>query len=322
MINKKILYIDGFNMFYSSMAANTETTDVNGEPIGGAITFLRQLLFTMYKLSPHCVVIVFDGENAGSRRRTIIKDYKNRKARKTRTVVNELGEFSNEDQQFLLLLQVLDNLPVKLFTVDNVEADDVISYLVNKNKHHQQFICSSDKDFLQLVDANTFVWSPIKRVLFTPEKVQSTYSIPAYNFIWQKVVLGDTSDNVHKIPGIGKKTFTKILPLLNHQLVETPSDFINYIHSLEGKSKALEHLKAADDIIMRNYKLMKLDPMFCGIKAVEEIRDQNLQQQVLNYSWMKTQIYFTRNNLGTHFSSFTYFNQVWSKIILNLVLND
>ena len=69
---------------------------------------------------------------------------------------------------------------------------------------------SSDKDFVQLVDDRVHIWNPIRKLLLTPENVESIYKIPAHNYLTYRILDGDQSDNIKGVRGIGLKTLQKI----------------------------------------------------------------------------------------------------------------
>ncbi len=78
---------------------------------------------------------------------------------------------------------------------------------------------SADQDFLQLVNDRVTVWSPIKKIFYTPEKVLEDYGVPAHNFLMYKILMGDKSDNLEGVKGLGPKKLPKILPDISSKLL-------------------------------------------------------------------------------------------------------
>ena len=76
-------------------------------------------------------------------------------------------------------------------------------------------IISSDRDYLQLVSERITVYSPTKKIFYTPKKVLDEYGVSSENFLNYKVLTGDSGDNVPGIKGIGPKTITKLYPELS-----------------------------------------------------------------------------------------------------------
>ena len=115
------------------------------------------------------------------------------------------------------IIQYLKILPVKTVSIDKVEADDIIAYLsktVLKHPEDKAFIVSSDKDFLQLVTDNVIVYSPIEKEYYTRQSVIDKYKISPYNFILHKTLLGDNSDKIKGVKGLGQKGLLKKFPEL------------------------------------------------------------------------------------------------------------
>ena len=135
----------------------------------------------------------------------------------------DVGEQTVEDEIASMRLQMgklseyLQCLPITLISIDNIEADDTIAYLateVFRPKGSEVIIMSDDKDFIQLVDEKTSVWRPVEKKYYTPKEVVERFGIPSHNFIHYKVFMGDASDNIKGINGIGIKTMQSRFPVL------------------------------------------------------------------------------------------------------------
>ena len=114
--------------------------------------------------------------------------------------------------QFSRLLEYLDDLPINVISIDRIEADDTIAYIANNLLEEEVTIMSADQDFLQLVNDRITVWSPIKKKFYTPDLVIEDYGVPAHNFLMYKVLMGDKSDNLEGVKGLGPKKLPKIVP--------------------------------------------------------------------------------------------------------------
>ena len=90
-----------------------------------------------------------------------------------------------------------------------------------KRFNTKSYIVSSDRDFLQLVDDNVTVYRPIEREFYSPDTVQEKFGIVPENFIHYKVLLGDASDKVPGVKGLGKKGVLKRFP----ELADGPMPF-------------------------------------------------------------------------------------------------
>ena len=215
-INDRVLIVDGLNLYLRAFAVNGALND-NGVPVGGLTGFLRSLAYAIREVNPTRVIIVYDGAGGSQRRRKILPDYKsNRKPGKRITRWDAFKNATEEKEamkiQFSRLIEYLDFLPINVISIDRIEADDTIAYIAHTLMNQDVTIMSADQDFLQLVNERITVWSPTKKKFYTPRMVMDDYGVPAHNFLMYKVLMGDKSDNITGVKGLGPKKLPKILP--------------------------------------------------------------------------------------------------------------
>jgi DNA polymerase-1 len=216
-IDSRVLLIDSLNMFMRSFAV-IKHTNKSLTPIGGLTGFLRSLASTINLVRPTRVILVFDGKGSSTNKRYIYPEYKANRG--IRRITNWDHYDSQEDEsesmtnQLVRLIEYLKCIPVDLVSIDKVEADDVIGHLARKYGKAVTIV-SSDRDYLQLVDDRITVFSPTKKVFYNREKVLQEYGVHPNNFLIQKVLLGDTGDNVPGVIGLGPKTLLKEFPSLS-----------------------------------------------------------------------------------------------------------
>jgi 5'-3' exonuclease len=309
MIPLRILIIDGFNLFYANYHANTRQSQ-NGEPIGGFIGFLHQLRNIVYKFSPQQIIIVFDGPNAGYRRKLIFKEYKGKRAKKIRYARVGVGEskeeqiqINNEQEQLKKLIEFLKQLPIKIAIIPNFEADDVIAHIVIHNTEYENLIVSSDKDFLQLLDNNIFVYQPFKKILINKETIKEIYNIPKENFLFYRTICGDESDAFKGIPGINKKSLLKIFPEIKKTSFKSFEQFWDAIKNIQDDSKTAIKLKKGYENSLMTYKLMQLGTTL-NLKAIESLQLQLKEQEEKTYSKLNLKIYCVRQGLNFEIQNF------------------
>jgi 5'-3' exonuclease len=87
---------------------------------------------------------------------------------------------------------------------------------------------SADKDFLQLTSNKTQVYSPVKKKIYKPKDIKDEYEINHLNFINYKILMGDTSDNLPGVPGLGPKKLLKLFPILNENRKVSLQELIEY----------------------------------------------------------------------------------------------
>lgn len=218
--HERVIFIDGLNLFLRNFAV-LNFINSSGTHIGGLAGFLRSLGALINQIQPTSIYIVFDGVGASTNRRYLLPEYKTGRNLSRITNWDAFDDISDENDskvdQIIRLVQYLKCLPVKVCSIDKVEADDIIAYMskdMAKRFNTKSYIVSSDRDFLQLVDDNVTVYRPIEREFYDPRTVKEKFGIVPENFIHYKVLLGDASDKVPGIKGLGKKGVLKRFPEL------------------------------------------------------------------------------------------------------------
>jgi DNA polymerase-1 len=263
----RVLLIDGLNLFFRNFAMLNFVNE-GGLHVGGLGGFIRSLGTLINQIQPTSIYIIFDGEGSATNRKNINSDYKsNRNIRRiTNWQVFESLEEENEAKinQIVRLIHYLKCLPVKVVSLPKVEADDIIAYLakeLDQKYNSKAFIVSSDRDFIQLVNKNIVVYRPVEKDYYTEETIQEKFGILAKNFILYKTLLGDSSDMVRGIKGLGEKGILKKFP----ELAEKELSLDDIFDICENKFK--EHVTYARIIqsmgdLEKNYIIMDLaNPM-------------------------------------------------------------
>jgi DNA polymerase-1 len=213
-LNSRVLLIDSMNTFLRSFAM-IPAINPQGNHIGGLVGFLKSLGYVIKLIRPTRVILVFDGQGNITNRRNTYADYKANREIKRITNFNVFSTLEEESDsiatQMLRLLDYLKALPVNISIIDKIEADDTIAYLSQKLKD-DVIIYSADQDFLQLVNDRITVYSPIKKKFYKPNDVYEQYGLHPYNFITMKCLMGDKSDNLPGVKGLGPKKLMKFFP--------------------------------------------------------------------------------------------------------------
>lgn len=274
-----IVVLDGLNIFLRQWAANPHM-DSNGEPVGGLVGTLRVVKNMLRDTQCLKFIVAWDGEGGSGKRRGIYADYKaGRKPRANRQYDHDSLDESQKNlrSQRQRLATYLTTLGVTQVEVDGVEADDVIAYLCLANSEQSKVIVSSDRDFLQLVNEKTLIYSPVKKLFFgSPEVVKETGCLPE-NYILMKSVCGDGSDNIKGIKNLGPKTMAKFFPELSVRNL-TLSELFELAEKATPKGmrekELLKELLAARELVMTNHKLMSLSGPMISAHAGLSIRNQ------------------------------------------------
>ena len=302
-----------YNIFYQQYQKHP-AKDMNGEPIGGFIGSVNAVQKLALKFMPSEIYCVFDGVGAGQRRRSVFSGYKDKRGRKSRstcvTFNDEHKEYvDNEQYQIQLLFNCLKQLPVKLLAVTSYEADDIIAHKVLEHKKDSICIISSmDKDYLQLVDENVCVWHPQKEVLFTPATLQEKYDIIANNFVYMRCVIGDPSDKLIGVKGIGGSSLFEALPDLKTKPYKDFWEFWEAIEQIpDDGSKTMQKLKEGKKVAHMMYNLMNLKQSTLSLMAIEEMNEQLRLQDSKQFSKFSFKLYCIKDNLESILKNF----EIW-----------
>ena len=274
-LDDRVLIIDGLNQFIRVFGAVPALND-DGEHCGGVTGFLLSTAATIRRLKPTRVIIVFDGKGGSNRRKSVYKGYK--EGRTGLTKLNRLAGYEDlEDQQvsmrnqFKRLIEYLQILPITITYIDYVEADDIIAYLANHYFKKEVTILSSDKDFLQLVNERIQVFTPTKKKMYTEKEVVEDYGVTPQNLIFYRVLMGDKSDNIKGVNGVGIKTIESKMKFLTKNELSLDT-FIEKCSS-ECDDKLSEKLKNNLDTINMNYGLMQLADPDISSSIKSNVRD-------------------------------------------------
>lgn len=240
--SERYLLIDGLNLFFRNFSA-INAVNSNGVHIGGLGGFFRSLGALIRTLQPTQVYMVFDGVGSSNNRKNIIPEYKSNRNVSRITKHELFDNLEDEDDskinQIVRIIQYLKTLPVKTVSLPRVEADDIIAYLSSTlptQPEDRVFIVSSDKDYLQLVSEKVIVYRPIEKEYYTTDTVKEKFNVTPHNFLLYKLLMGDNSDGVTGIKGLGSKGLFKRFP----EIATKDLSFDDLLDIAEAKLK--EHI--------------------------------------------------------------------------------
>ena len=300
--SERILMIDGLNLFFRNFAV-MNMVNPDGIHIGGLGGFFRSLGAMIRQTQPTQVYVIFDGAGSANNRKNINPLYKSGRDLQRITNWDAFDDKDDEDDakvdQMVRIIQYLKTLPVKTCSIDKVEADDIIAYLAGvtpQKPEDKVFIVSSDKDFLQLINENVIVYRPMEKEYYTEQTVLDKYKMSPKNFILHKTLLGDNSDKIKGVKGLGEKGLYKKFP----ELMERDMSLEDIFDICEVKLK--DHVVYARvlqnrDEIEKNYKIMDLDnPMID--KNDEKYLDEVVNSDVPSYLPEQFVAMYNQDKLG------------------------
>ena len=303
---KRILILDGLNLFFRNFAV-MNMVNPDGVHVGGLGGFFRSLGAMIRQKQPDEVYVVFDGAGSTIGRKNILSEYKS--GRNEQRVTNwEIFDNLNEEHD-----SKIDQI------LDKVEADDIIAYLCDILPSHPDdklFIVSSDKDFLQLINKNVIVFRPMEKKDYTEEVFTKKYKMSPQNFILHKTLLGDSSDKIKGIKGLGEKGLYKRFP----ELSERDLTFDDILSICEKKYK--DHVVYARIIqevenLEKNYKVMDLSDPMIGDNDKKWL-DEFVVSEELNYIPEQFKALYNEDKLGGMIRNLDYWlKENFEKLVIN-----
>lgn len=260
--NNRYLLIDALNLFFRNFSA-INSVNPHGTHIGGLGGFFRSLGFLIKTISPTHVYILFDGIGGSHNRKNILPEYKSGRNAHRITNWDVFESLEEEDDakvnQLTRIIQYLKHLPIKTISLPKVEADDIIAFLSPKlaQNNDKVYIVSSDKDYLQLINENITVYRPIEREFYTEQIVKEKFNLLPHNFILYKLLMGDNSDKISGIKGLGHKKLIKLFPELQHEKLEL-EDILKISESKLTENVIYARILHDIELLENKYRIMDL----------------------------------------------------------------
>ncbi|MEJ7633447.1 DNA polymerase I [Aeromicrobium sp.] len=244
----RLLLIDGHSVAYRAFFAlpveNFSTT--TGQSTNAVFGFTSMLINVLRDEKPTHVAVAFDV----SRQTFRLEQYSEYKGNRSKSPPEFTG-------QIPLIKEILDALHIKTFEKDGFEADDIIGTLATRAESAGMdvMICTGDRDALQLVSDRTTVLYPRKGVSdlarMTPAAVEEKYAVTPDHYPDIAALVGETSDNLPGVPGVGPKTAAKWINQYG-----TLEALVNDVGNVPGK--AGESLREHLDSVLRNRSINAL----------------------------------------------------------------
>lgn len=240
---EKIILVDGSSIIFRAYFALPKFSTSTGIPTSAVYGFLRMLLRILKDEKPNYLAVAFD-KKAPTFRHIEYKEYKSQRPK----MPDELS------LQFDVLKEVLIALNIRYFELDGFEADDIIATFVEKLKGTdlEILILSSDFDLAQLIQKNVKLLVTRKGVtkieVYDEEKFIKEFGFEPVHLVDYKALLGDVSDNIEGVKGIGEKTASKLI-----------SEFKSVENIIKNKEIVERfHLNGEEEKILRNKSLCML----------------------------------------------------------------
>lgn len=263
-MKEKFLLIDGSSLLFRAFYAIRDLKTKNGIYVNGVYGFLAMYYNMLEKYTPDYICVAFDRPGPTFRQ----KDYALYKANRQKTP-DELNF------QFGLTKGILDALNVKYLDYDNYEADDICGTLskIAEKKGIESIFVTGDRDYLQLINESSKVVLTKKGVSQVKEYDERVaveeYGIKPSQFIEIKGLMGDSSDNIPGVPGVGEKTAFKLIKEFGN--IDGIYDNLDKISGKKLKENLEENKKLA-------YMSRSLGEIFTNIKMDENLENYRVKE--------------------------------------------
>lgn len=259
MENKKIMIIDGSSLMHRAFYALPLLTTKKGLYTNGVYGFLTMLYKINEEYNPDYVCVAFDKKGPTFRH----KQYTEYKGTRQSTP-------SELSQQFPLIKEILEYMSIITLEMQEFEADDIAGTLakIGEDKSLEVILVTGDKDYLQLATDRTKVILTKKGISeiesYDRNRIKEEYGIEPSQFIDLKGLMGDKSDNIPGVPGIGEKTGLKLI----HEYGSIDNIYKN-IDNISGK-KLKENLIENESMA---YISRKLGEIITNVPLDNELED-------------------------------------------------
>ena len=320
---KRVMIVDALNAYFRAFIVNPSIS-IHGQPIGGLKGFLSILQKLCRDINPDSIVIVWDGPGGSRKRRQQNKNYKEgRKPIRVNRPNNLTPEQQRENMvwQQVRLIEYLNELPVIQFRFDEIEADDVISY-VSRLPHYQgwqKVIVSNDKDFIQLCDDETVLFRPTQKVVHNKMNIVEQFDIHPRNFAVARAIAGDASDNLVGVPRAGLKSIAKNLNFLREDKDVTLHEVFDFCENTDSKAKFFTNILEHKDIVISNYKLMQLYAPAISLQSQEKV---HYALNNFEHDYNKTEILRMMNQDGFGVFNWEDLHGTMNKICIDKALRE
>lgn len=261
----RLLAIDGNSILNRAFYGIKLLSNKNGVFTNAVFGFMNIYLKNFNEIKPDYVAVAFD-LSSPTFRHTAVATYK----------ANRKGMPDELAQQLPIIKNLLMLMGIKIVECESYEADDILGTLskVCTDCENECFILTGDRDSLQLIDNNVTVVLATNKgdIKYTPEKFNEDYGFAPVNLIDLKALMGDSSDNISGVAGIGEKTASMLIKKYgtieslyaeyeNSELTKSVKTKLANGENSAKESKWLATIvrDAPIDKVLENYKIGKMD---------------------------------------------------------------
>jgi DNA polymerase I len=197
-----IYLIDGSSYLYRAFFAIRGLTNHEGLPTNAIFGFANMVFKILNERHPSHMAVVFDAKGP-TFRHDRYPEYKAHRPPAPEDLVAQIP----------YVKRLLEGMHIPTLEIEGVEADDVIGTLsrMASEEGRPSVIVSSDKDFFQLLSDDVSMWDTMKDIRLTPAEIKNRFGVEPGRVIEVQALMGDSSDNIPGVSGVGEKTAVKLI---------------------------------------------------------------------------------------------------------------
>jgi DNA polymerase-1 len=287
LTKRKLFYvIDGSGYIFRAYYGIRPLSSPSGEPANAVFGFANMIQRMLDDDQPEYIAITFDTK-AKTFRSDLYEDYKAHRPPPPEDLI----------PQFARIHQVTEAFQLPLFKQDGFEADDFIATLTQKAlaEDFDVKVITGDKDLMQLVNDRVTLWEPMREKLYRPPQVEEKFGVLPDKIGDLLALMGDSSDNIPGVRGVGPKTASKLL--------SAHGDLEGVLKAAqEGriKGKICEKIASGVDLARLSRQLVELKDDIDIKESIEELRytGPNTEAQIALYRELGFQRLLARAESG------------------------
>jgi DNA polymerase-1 len=202
---KSFYIIDGHAQIYRAyFAPFRDLTSPTGEPTRATFVFTQMLLNLVEKRKPdYLAMVIDDASEVAVFRKEILPEYKANRAKRP-------DDFNPQEER---ILHIVRDAGVPIFVKPGFEADDVIATMADRlcDQDYEIFLVSKDKDLRQMLNDCTKMYDPATDAVMDPAAMEQKLGYRPDEAIEVQTLMGDSTDNIPGVPGVGEKTAVKLI---------------------------------------------------------------------------------------------------------------